>query len=44
MPKGIKLTRQITRIAGVDTVKQTDALKLSRDTNAKNKRKGKTRI
>lgn len=38
MPKGIKITKQITRIAGVDTVKQVDALKVKRDNRTRKKR------
>lgn len=38
MPKGIKQTRQISRIAGVDTVKQVDALKVRRDNGTRKKR------
>ncbi len=36
--KGPKQTRQITRISGVDTVKQIDDLKVKRDNRPRKKR------
>lgn len=38
MPKGIKITKQISKISGVDTVKQVDALKVKRDNRTRKKR------